>query len=217
MRSLLVTALVFTLAAPLAAQQRKDASAEVKVARGGNIPAGWTVRLDRPTANFEQLNFGTMGQGLHVTSGPAAIFYNPDHVARGNYSVEAAFTQMRAPQHPEAYGLFIGGSNLEAANQLYTYFIVRGDGRYMIRHRAGAETHDIQEWTEHAAVNRQNEQGRATNKLSVVLDAENVSFRVNDTEVQRYSRAQMRDIEGQAGLRINHNLDVHIEGFRVTQ
>lgn len=218
MRLLLIPTLALTLAAPLAAQQVAKERSEIRIARGGQLPSGWTVRFDRANANPEELKFETMGQGLHVTSGPSAIYYNPTHVARGNYTVEATFTQMRAPQHPEAYGLFIGGSNLEAANQLYTYFIIRAnDGAYMIRHRAGGEVHDIQNWTEHQAVNKQNEQGRATNKLSIVLDGENVSFRVNDTEVQSYPRARMQDIEGQAGLRVNHNLDVHVEGFRVVR
>jgi hypothetical protein len=207
MRRLMMLALLAAVAAPLSAQAvRKD--------RGDERPAGWTVRLDRPTDQMENLRFERMGDGLHVTSGPAAIFYHTDHRMQGDFTVEATLIQMRAPQHPEAYGIFIGGNDLEAASQRYTYFIVRGDGRYMIRHRAGAETHDIQNWTEHAAVNRQGEDGRATNKLTLVAEGDSVSFRVNDTEVMRHSRAQLMDVDGQAGLRINHNLDVHIGGFR---
>ncbi len=210
MRTLLVTALLAATTFPLSAQD----AAEVKIIRGGSVPEGWTVRFDRANAKAEDLKFERMGQGLHVTSGPAAIFFSPEHRPTGNYTVEAAFTQMRAPQHPEAYGIFIGGSNLDAANQLYTYFLVRGDGRYSIRHRAAGEVHTIQDWTEHEAVSRQNEEGRATNRLAIAVGGDAVSFRVNGTEVASYPRAKMQDIEGQAGLRVNHHLDVHIEGFR---
>ncbi len=211
MRTLFVAALLAATTLPLSAQQ----AADVKVISGGQVPAGWTVRFDRANVQAEDLKFERMGQGLHVTSGPAAIFFNPEHRAAGDYTVEAAFTQMRAPEHPEAYGLFIGGSNLDAPNQLYTYFLVRGDGKYSIRHRAAGEVHTIQEWTDHQAVTKQNEEGRATNRLAVALAGDVVSFRVNGTEVASYPRAKMQDIEGQAGLRVNHHLDVHIEGFRI--
>ena len=55
----------------------------------------------------------------------------------GAYETHATFTQMEPAAHPEAYGLFIGGANLEAATQKYTYFIVRQDGKYMIKRRNG--------------------------------------------------------------------------------
>ena len=47
------------------------------------------------------------------------------------------FTQMEPAAHPEAYGVFIGGSDLQAANQKYTYFVIRQDGKFLIKRRAG--------------------------------------------------------------------------------
>jgi hypothetical protein len=46
-----------------------------------------------------------------------------------------------------------------------------------------------------------------------------VRFLVNGTEVQTLSRAQLggASTDGLVGLRVNHNLDLMIEGFGVTR
>ena len=70
----------------------------------------------------------------------------------GSYEAHATFTQMQRADHPEAYGLFIGGADLDAAGQKYTYFIVRQDGKYMIKRRASADTPTVVDWTDSAAI-----------------------------------------------------------------
>ena len=194
---------------------------------GGVKVAGWMGRVDpRPAAAGRKITdtkFVTMGKGIHATAGPAAIYWNPANVARGNYTVQATFAQSKASAHPEAYGLLIAGNNLKATNQSYLYFVVRQDGKYLINHRANDSTvHKIVDWTAHSAVKAVDAAGKASNALAVVVGPKALSFRVNGTEVKALPRSVIdagglnSGTAGIAGIRVNHNLDVHIDGFAVT-
>lgn len=180
------------------------------------VPAGWEMRLDRANANRSTLRFVSMGQGLHVTGGPAAIYWNPANAATGNYTAEVTFTQMKAPTHPEAYGIAWGGANLDGENQSYLYLVIRKDGKYLVKHRAGTATHDVQPWTEHAAIVKEDAEGKATNTLRIEVTATGSKLFANGQllmEVPRTGYGATTD--GIVALRVNHNLDVHIAGFRV--
>jgi hypothetical protein len=205
MKMKFVLAVSLLTAGPLLAQEKAAAPA---------LPQGWTMRLDRENANAAQVKFVTMGDGFHATTGPAAIFFNPAQVGKGQFRVSATFTQTKAPTHPEAYGLFVGGKNLDKPEQEYGYLIVRGDGKYAIKHRAGAEVHNVQDWTEHPKLNKQDAAGKATNTLAIEVGATHVKMFVNGEEVKQWEKAYWQG-EGQLGLRINHNLDVHVSDFKV--
>lgn len=185
-----------------------------KMVAGGSLPAGWSVRLDSGGLTPEGVKVMPMGSGIHFMSGPAGIYYRTADKASGTYSVTATFSQMAAAAHPEAYGLIIGGSDLEGPNQKYTYFLVRQDGRYLIKKRAGAETPTITNWTDHAAIKKIDASGKATNTLTVNVAADKVHFLVNGTEAAS-TPVDQADTNGIAGLRVNHNLNVHVEGFSV--
>jgi hypothetical protein len=205
-------------ASALSAQARPgNADPDVNARQGSaSAPAGWEVRLDRANADRNGIAFATMGTGLHVTSGPAAIFWNGANAVQNTYAVEATFTQMKAPTHAEAYGLFWGGRNLAAANQDYLYFVIRKDGKYLVRHRAGAETHNIAEWTEHAAIVKEGADGKQANTLRVEVTATASRLFANGQLIRELPRQGMASsTDGIAGLRVNHNLDVHVEGFAV--
>lgn len=226
MRRLLTTVALVAIASPLAAQgvkpQARDNDPTHKVS-GGTLPAGWSVRVDDKDASrgmtANDLKFITMGPGLHVTTGPAAIFYNPADEATGNYTVHATFTQEKKPMHPEAYGVFVGGANLPDNTQQYLYFIVRGTGEYMINHRAGTAVHKIVPWTASPAVHQQDADGKATNTVAIRVSTDSVHFLVNGEQVKAFSKAQMHGFHmgGQTGFRVNHNLDVHVADFGVTK
>ena len=156
-----------------------------------------------------------MGNGLHATTGPAAIFWRPEHDLSGEYRVSATFTQTKAPTHPEAYGIFIGGKNLDKPEQEYGYLIIRGDGKYAIKHRAGPEVHTITDWTDLPALKKQDEAGKATNTVAFEVTGGFVKALINGVEVKRWEEKYWSG-KGFAGLRVNHNLDVHISDFAVT-
>lgn len=191
--------------APAAAQEKTSAPP---------LPPNWSMRLDRADAPAPP-KFFPAGDGLHVTSGPAAIYYQPAQVMKGDFRISATFTQTKAPQHPEALGLFIGGKNLDKPEQEYGYLIVRGDGKYAIKHRAGEEVHTIQDWTEHAQVTKQDAAGKATNSLAIEAIGEKVRMIVNGEQIRTFERKNFFPADGMLGMRINHQLDVHISDFKV--
>lgn len=223
MRRLVLSAALVACASPLwaqAAQQGKDNDPTHKVAGGVTVP-GWTGRIDpqaeRRGMKIDDAKFAPMGSGIHVTSGPAAIYWNPKDVASGDYTVSATFIQEKKPMHPEAYGLFVGGQNLQDSTQSYVYFETRGDGKYLINHRAGNAVHKIVDWMDTEATNKEDASGKATNALAIRVTKDSVDFLANGKLVKGFSKAEMHNFaaDGQTGIRVNHNLDVHVANFEV--
>lgn len=210
-------ALVALLATTASAQRNDDP--DVPARQGdAQAPAGWDVRMDRANSNRSDIRFETMGSGMHVTAGPAAIYWNNANRGEGSYTVEATFTQMTAPRHAEAYGLIWGGRALDGEGQDYLYFVIRKDGKYLVKHRAGSATHDIQAWTEHPAIVKEGADGRQRNTLRVEVTETSSKLYANGQLVHEVPRQGMAaNTNGIAGVRVNHNLDVHIEGFRVSR
>jgi hypothetical protein len=119
--------------------------------------------------------------------------------------------------HQVAYGLFVGGQDLNTDKQRYTYFVIRQDGKFLIRKRTGATTANVAgDWADHAAIQKPNAQGSQTNELAIQVTPETVTFLANGQTVATQP-AKAVDVVGISGLRIGHGLDVHIEGFSVTQ
>ena len=80
-----VALLVMLLSAvPVAAQMGHDHATKVEGA--GPLPRGWMGRTDETTDKVEDVRFVAMGSGWHVTSGPAAIYWNSER------EVKAPFT-----------------------------------------------------------------------------------------------------------------------------
>jgi hypothetical protein len=204
-RRLLTIALLTFLAVPLAAQ----------------APDGWMVRIDRSTNaqdpdDTPNLKFATMGKGFHVTSGPAGVFWNPANTATGDYTASATFVLTKPSGHTNYYGLVIGGGDLGAATQNYIYFLVAQDGTYLVKHRSGDQVHDVKAATPHEAVRKPGADGRSNNALEVRVAGNTVSYVVNGTVVHTTPKSGMTaKTDGLVGIRVNHLLDVHIDGFTV--
>jgi hypothetical protein len=176
-------------------------------------PTDWKVRFDRPAPD-SAIYFVNKPPGWHITTGPAAILYDPSQIAEADYRVRSEIFLFPG-QRREGFGLIIGGADLEAANQSYLYFLIRKDGRFLVKHRAGAETHVIIPWTEHAAiVKHDGGDGTAKNLLAIECGAEQVRFFVNDEQVAWLPRSEM-EVEGIVGLRVNHSLNVHVSDLTV--
>jgi hypothetical protein len=214
-------------AAPLGAQMNMDPTTQVK--GSGTLPAGWTLRFDparvvagRPAPAphaMTEVDFREMGKGFHITSGPAAIYYRAADAATGEYTVSASLSQRKGMQH-EAYGLFVGGTNLQDTTQSYLYFVIRPmDGGILINYRASdARPKALVAWTPNEAVNKDDPtDGHATNVLAIQVGKDAVSFLANGKIVKTIPRAELAGMstDGIAGLRVNHNLDLHVADFQV--
>jgi hypothetical protein len=218
--SLTTAALLAVFALPLAAQQAGHSHShddpDHPAAGGGVLPAGWSVRADRGDASGASIT-QEQGAGLHVVTGPAIILYRADKAGNGPFHTLATFTQTKPSAHPEGYGLFFGGKSLDGEDQQYTYFLIRQDGSYLIKRRQGKNTSDVSKgWVPSPAVKKPDAKGTATNLLEVdhKKDPSKVRFLVNGQEVYT-TDAKTMPVDGDVGLRVNHNLDVRVEGFDV--
>jgi hypothetical protein len=185
------------------------------MAQTAPLPPGWAARPDAG-GDAKQIKFVTMEPGYHLTLGPATLLYREQDTVGGSFHTLATFHQMKKLQHAEGYGLFLGGQNLEGEGQSYTYFLVRGDGKFTIKRRKGEKVSDVTAWKSHPAVNQVDAAGKSTNMLEIDAkrDPRRVSFKANGQEVHSVPAGQV-GTKGLIGLRVNHNLDVHIEGFAV--
>ena len=201
--------------APLVAQTRD--SSPPRADRAGQLPEGWTARPDGD-GKVSEIKFVTMEPGYHLTLGPATILYRKEDRVDGPFHTLATFHQMKRWEHAEGYGLFFGGRDLEGANQGYTYFLVRDDGKFNIKVRDGNKVAQITNgWQASPAIKKANAKGATSNLLEIDAksDPKRVSFKVNGKEVQSVPGDKMDHLKGIVGLRVNHNLDVHVEGFEV--
>jgi hypothetical protein len=182
----------------------------------GALPTGWIVR---PDANGDQkdVKFSVMEPGYHLTLGPAVILYRPADRAKGPFHALAKLHQTKKLEHAEGYGLFIAGKALDGPSQAYTYFLIRSDGKFIIKRREGERlTEYTAGWRSHPAINKVDAKGASSNLLEIDAkrDPRRVSFLVNGKEVHRVP-ANRLELQGIVGLRVNHNLDVHIEEFAI--
>lgn len=182
------------------------------------LPAGFALRLDRADAVAADFRAMTMDDGVHVQTGPAGVLYDENNsVASGDYTLSATFTEIGAPpNHREGLGLIFGGSDLQGEGQAYSYFLVRADGRYIVKTRMGAETMNVTDsWVESSAIAAATAEEDVTNALEVQVMGDMVHFRVNGTEVTTVPAADL-SVYGIAGVRINHNLNVHVAGWSLS-
>ena len=221
MRTLSLLAAALIAAGPLAAQQappaKPAADPDKAVAGGGGLPEGWSWRPDRAGAQLANVKFAPMGKGYHVTLGPSLILWRDADRVNGRFHTLATFTQTKPAAHAEGYGFIIGGQALNGAGQKYTYFLVRQDGKYLIKERNGAETRDISAgWVDHAAIQKPGADGKSTNRLEIdgKASGDKVTFSVNGKVVHEMKPGDV-DSNGIVGFRVNHNLDLHIDGFEI--
>jgi hypothetical protein len=224
---------VLSVAALLVAPAVGTAQDASRAVAGGGISApGWMGKIDASEAakgaKLEDSKLVTMGQGLHVTTGPQVAYWHPSNTATGNYTVSATFAErefMGLNDHPHPYGVFIGGNDMGTDNQTYLYcaaygagnFIVRGFGPAPFRMNGGrGEMND--------AVNKAAGKGQAvTNKIAINVLADKVECAINDKVVASYPKSdivgagKLKSTDGLYGIRFGHNTDAHVAGLTMTK
>src|SRR5947199_6644470 len=186
-------------------------------------PQGWKIRVDRSTAATDpdaagDIKFVTMGSGFHATNPQAAVYWNPANTATGNYTLKGTFTLMKPSGHNNYYGLVFGGSDLEGGQQSYLYFLIAQNGTWLVKHRNGDATDNVAPKTPNDAVKKPDDTGKSTNTLEVRVGADKVDFVVNGTVVHSAPKSgALAKTDGIYGIRINHLLEVHVDGFGVSK
>jgi len=154
-RWLVAVVVVLTLSISALAQNRGGGAPQAPTAGNGIEVGGWWARLDDPKEARTGLKFVTMGTGFRATTGPTIILFDPNEDWEGPYTTKATLTMTKLASHQVAYGLFVGGQDLDTDKQRYTYFEIRQDGKYLIRKRSGSTIADVAgSWADHAAIQK---------------------------------------------------------------
>ncbi len=171
-------------------------------------PAVWR---SNPTAGVEIVE----GDTLIVRTGPHAVLWRADGpILRPPYRVSATLRKREGRLH-EGYGLVFGGTGLDGpeAAKRYSYFLIRGDGSFLIKRRIGEQTPEVRAWTSSPAVRRDDGEGGEPNRVAVRVTSSEAVFFVNDNEVARVPAAEV-DLAGTAGLRVAHDMEVRMWDWR---
>ena len=219
--------------APPSGQAAAGAQSEAnrKVEGGGIAVPGWKGAIDASEEKKGEVlttaKLAKEGSALHVTTGPAVTYWNPENKATGNYTVKATFTEpkyMNLNNHPHPYGIVIAGNDLGTAQQSYLYCAAYGSGKFIVR-GFGPEPFQMNaRGEENAAVNKAPGKDQpVTQEIAVSVKGDKVECAINGTTVASYDKAalvtagKLKSTDGVYGIRFAHNTDATVTGLNVTK
>ncbi|MFT4843760.1 MAG: hypothetical protein ACI8UD_003768 [Planctomycetota bacterium] len=177
-----------------------------------NHAAPWSARHDS-SEDEQQPDRVTQlpGGGIKVAPGGNVTLWRQAAAIAPPFQLSMRVQTTNQVEHPHGAGLVFGGKHIADDQQSYSYFLVRGDGQFLIKTRDGGDTEDICLWTEHAAIRKEDaEHLQASNVLTVVVGPETTQFLVNDVEVHRESNERLHTT-GRYGVRLVHDLAVQFD------
>ena len=197
---------------------------------GGILVQGWTGKIDASSVRqgrmINDAKFAQEGNALHVTTGPAATYWNPANTASGDYTVKATFLEpkfMALNSHPHSYGIFIGGISLGTEQMSLVYCVAYGDGNVLVRGFAPA-VFTLLNTSRNAAVHKAAGVGQpVTQEIAWRVKGGRAECSINGTVVAGYDKAQLigpgklRSTDGVYGIRFTHNVEAVITGFSMTK
>ena len=200
------------------------------VVGGGISVPGWMGRIDPKEmsagAKLGDAKLGKDGDALHVTTGPAVAYWNPENTARGNYTVKATFKEaryMNLNTHPHPYGIFIAGNDMGTDQQSYLYCAAYGNGTFIVRGFGPAPFQMNGRSTASTAVNRAAGQGEpVTQEIAVSVKDNKVQCAINGTVVATYDKSalvvpgKLKSTDGVYGIRFAHNTEAVVTGLSMT-
>jgi len=186
-----------------------------------SAPEHWRWRTDEPArlvvdqeVGADAWRFVGMPPGWHLTTGPAALLWDPAIEGRGRFVVETRMILFPEPSEA-GYGVFVGGRDLDGEVPRYTAFLIRRDGSAAVVTRGREATDTLVRWTRHEAIRPHGGSGTVENVLGVAADAATVIFTVNGDTVASLPRERV-DPSGRLGFRIGESLNMHITTLDVT-
>jgi hypothetical protein len=205
----------------------------VHAVEGGGIKVpGWVGSVDpneqKAGQTIDQTKLVEEGNSLHVTTGPAAAYWDPSNQAAGDYTVTATFTEpkyMNLNTHPHPYGVFIGGNDMGTPQQSYLYCAAYGNGNFIVR-GFGPDPFQVngRRGEQNAAVHKAAGAGQSvTQEISLSVKGDQVACAVNGTVVGSYPKSavvgagKLKTTDGVYGIRTAHNTDVVVSGLRISK
>lgn len=201
----------------IAAQPAADSDS---AARNAGLPPGYSAVPDIHTSagitgTATSISYSSKDPGRwELLPGPAHILYSDQDTAATRYMVSATFEQLGPPRSSAEFGVFVGGTKLGSAAARYTYFAVRGDGKYMAGVRDGPSTRTITGWTTHPSIPRQDAAGRGLYGIELSVKDGAVAVTVNGVPVTTISGRGI-PLNGITGVRVGEGLHVIVTPVRV--
>jgi hypothetical protein len=218
-----VAVAIALLASPVIGAQETTRS----VAGGGISVKGWSGKADG-AGQVNDAKLSEEGKDLHVVTGPAVTYWNPDNKASGNYTVKATFSEpkyMNLNNHPHPYGIVIAGNDMGTATQSYLYCAAYGNGNFIVRgfgpdpfqmnggrgeanpavHKAGGKDEPV------------------TQEIALSVKGDKVECAINGTVVGSYDKAalvtagKLKSTDGVYGIRFAHNTEATVSGLTMTK
>lgn len=231
-----VTALALALFALLSVpavnfSQGGQMEASRGVEGGGISVPGWTGKIDAKEAaagmTLNSAKLAKDGNALHVTTGPAVTYWNPQNKASGDYTVKATFNEpkyMSLNNHPHPYGLMIAGNDLGTDQQSYLYCAAYGNGKFIVR-GFGPEPFQLNgRGAEDPAVNKAAGVGQpVTQEIAISVKGDKVECAINNKVVASYNKSdlvttgKLKSTDGIYGVRFAHNTEAIVTGLKMTK
>jgi hypothetical protein len=199
--------------------------ADKKVAGGGVTVKGWQGKADPGnkqglTANDSK--FAPEGTGFHITTGPAAVYWNPANTAKGDFTVKATFKEPKQTiNHPHPYGVFIGGSQLDTDTPSMLYCVAYRDGTFTVRQFTAGKPSQVVRKTPHEKVAKAaGPEAEVTQEVALSVKGPKVECTVNGASVWSADKSEIPGLattDGLTGIRVSHNSDATVSGFAVTK
>lgn len=220
-----------TLLAPVMGFAQNDETSR-SVPGGGISAPGWTGKIDSQEeqhgSTINNAKFAAEGKDFHITTGPAATYWNPSGKASGNYTVKATFKEpkyMNLNSHPHPYGLMIAGNGLGTDQQSYLYCAAYGNGNFIVRGFGPAPFQmNGRRGEMNAAVHKAAAQGEPVEQeIAMSVKGDKVECAINGTTVASYDKSavvtdgKLKSTDGIYGLRFAHNTEVIVTGLSVTK
>ena len=206
-----------------AAQGQTDA--DRKVAGGGVTAKGWQGKADsgnRQGLTVNDSKFAPEGSGFRLTTGPAALYWNPANAGKGDYSVKATFTEPKQSyNHPHPFGVFIGGSALDTDAPNALYCVAYRNGNYIVRGFSGGKRFDVvAKPVPHDAVKKAaGPEAEVVQDVSLNVKGDKLECVINGTAVWSGTKAdvtgagKLPSTDGITGIRVSHNSDAVVSNF----
>ena len=220
-------ALAALLISAFPAAEGRQQDPDKKVAGGGVTVKGWQGKADagnRQGLTVSDSKFAPEGSGFRLTTGPAAIYWNPANTAKGDYSVKATFTEPKQSyNHPHPFGVFIGGSALDSDAPNALYCVAYRNGNYIVRGFSGGKRFDVvaKPVPNDAVKKAAGPEAEVVQEVGWNVRGDKVECVVNGTAVWSGTKAditgagKLPSTDGIAGIRVSHNSDAVVTNFAV--
>ena len=202
------------------------------VSSGGVSVPGWFGKVDpneeKAGKTVNDAKFAKEGDAMHVITGPAVTYWNPDNKASGNYTVKATFKEpkyMALNSHPHPYGIVIGGNDMGTDKQTFLYCAAYGSGKFIMRGFGPAPFQlNGRQGEAAASVNKAAGPGEpVTQEIAVSVKGDKIECAVNGTVVGSYDKSagvgetKAKSTDGVYGLRFAHNTEGFVTGLTMTK